>query len=1326
MFIPSPEQQAIFDYVTEHQYKPGQKALAVSALAGTGKTSTIIELIQKTKAQGIYCAFNKDIVREVEPKLKGTGVQAKTFHSMGYGALIKELKRLGNDLDDGLQPDGNKYRNLAEELILAETGDISAALRQTITAAADVIFKDMEELEGMSLPPSERDKLIKAIRTKTTKVIAELCRLTMLKLVEWNDEDALESLEDDYQVSFDMLALEHMELLDTEEFENLYRVIIKSVKHVMAISEKRLKEEALLDFTDMIYWVVRWNLKIWKNKWVFVDEAQDLSPMQREMVAKALRNDGFIVIVGDHHQCVIEGTMIGDRKAEDIRIGDAVPAGYGKGEIKPAKVTRVYQRHIENAQVVTITTASGHQLTTTPEHMHFAEYTHIEHDDTKQFFVYLMYKKSHGYRIGVTRKYRTISAKKQSHQLGYKIRSNQESADKMWLLRSCETEAESRYYEALYSARYELPTITFKHVPGSPKTAGMALTQDLIDSLYSELDTTSAASKLLDDLNFAAEYPHHIPKCVTLDRRRNFSIIMCSDNRASQYTLHRCEISGNDMADAEALIAHGIMATDNGKGTGWRYRKYSKDLGELYDIYAKVNTIVPCNLIQKANLSAGRSISFMPAKNILKGMTVFVEQNGKLVHDKVISVETRDYSGYVYDFDIEHIHNFIANGIATHNSIYRFAGSDADSFDLTVAKFNAHVLPLTVTRRCDRIIAEHASRIVPSFIALPEKGRGNVVYLDEKQYELIEPQDMVICRTKAPLVSMALKLIAAGKSAVVLGIDIEGYIFSLAEGLAEEHGDKFNYGDLPLLIEQKKEEIETKREKLGPIAADMQLDNYDALATIVDAAPVESLDGLQSYIKKTFSTADDGNAIICCTGHKSKGLEADRVWILKPEKMPLRYPMMHPESALQEFNLQYVAESRARHTLVYLTNDAFYKRIEMDEGGFIPDYVQYDLNTDMPDEQPVVAATEPEVTLPPNPVKNDLQEIEAAHKVQPEAAPTNPIEWAKWAIEQGENALVLDTETTNIINFKDASEPVEIVQLSIVDMTGQTRFSHYILPTKCQMDEGAAEVHGITMDALINKHDALPIKSYATQLKNLLTGKHIIAYNVNFDREALVRTFALHGLTMPDVAGWHCAMLTYVKHNPNKTTPWGKKGGWWKLVEAMEQEGLEPDENAHDALADVLMTIDLIKAMAGEKPKSTQPIGAVFSPYQAGDKVRIKTTGVVMEVVDIMSNGDLNLKDPDDEFSRQTMSPSNVEMLLDTTQELAEKVKAEHGLPQPTEDLMRFNNAMIQAQTPDSPTGENSPYTRISKLFDALTLQQAEILRDLLEEVISEKKAEVA
>ena len=74
----------------------------------------------------------------------------------------------------------------------------------------------------------------------------------------------------------------------------------------------------------------------------------------------------------------------------------------------------------------------------------------------------------------------------------------------------------------------------------------------------------------------------------------------------------------------------------------------------------------------QANLG-GRVLPFRQAKHVRPGM-LMVDEHGRL--DEVRSVERVELDRPVYDLDVEHTHNFIAEGLVTHNSIYSFRGAD--------------------------------------------------------------------------------------------------------------------------------------------------------------------------------------------------------------------------------------------------------------------------------------------------------------------------------------------------------------------------------------------------------------------------------------------------------------------------------------------------------------------------------------------------------------------------------------------------------------------------------------------------------------------------
>ncbi|MEO1287739.1 MAG: AAA family ATPase, partial [Chloroflexota bacterium] len=196
-FIPSTEQQAIFDYVLEHVNKDGKQALAISALAGTGKTTSILELIKLLESKGhtvkgVYCAFNKDIVREVEPRLEGTGVRAKTFHSLSMGSLLNHLKKKLNVNLPKDFVDANKYIDLINRYI---------DTHETLTE----LFEDAVAFDEESSPTDVRKVFVKASY--------DLCHYMRVRLEKWDDKDKLNWLIDEYDLTDPLLTGELIDIM---------------------------------------------------------------------------------------------------------------------------------------------------------------------------------------------------------------------------------------------------------------------------------------------------------------------------------------------------------------------------------------------------------------------------------------------------------------------------------------------------------------------------------------------------------------------------------------------------------------------------------------------------------------------------------------------------------------------------------------------------------------------------------------------------------------------------------------------------------------------------------------------------------------------------------------------------------------------------------------------------------------------------------------------------------------------------------------------------------------------------------------------------------
>ena len=65
-----------------------------------------------------------------------------------------------------------------------------------------------------------------------------------------------------------------------------------------------------------------------------------------------------------------------------------------------------------------------------------------------------------------------------------------------------------------------------------------------------------------------------------------------------------------------------------------------------------------------------------PLSHLRPGMQLLIEDHGHLVEHTVRSVAREPYEGPVYDLEVDGTHNYVANGILVHNSIYGWRSAD--------------------------------------------------------------------------------------------------------------------------------------------------------------------------------------------------------------------------------------------------------------------------------------------------------------------------------------------------------------------------------------------------------------------------------------------------------------------------------------------------------------------------------------------------------------------------------------------------------------------------------------------------------------------------
>lgn len=237
-FTKSKYQQAIADTYVDTNYN-----MLIGAVAGSGKTTTLLQLLEETYDPAIFLAFNKSIADEIGEKTKShPTVETMTLHSMGMKALMRHFSRR-------LDVKANKPWELAKKFV-----------------------KEWKLGKKEYVPTMMR--LIKLV---------DMYRLTLC-----TDKQSLKQIADEMGLDYKVGDL-NKALQLVEEYERYN------------------KNPKIIDFTDMIYIPATnpsISLTV-RPSVVFVDECQDLNACQHALVDKLIKaNNARFVACGDPYQSI--------------------------------------------------------------------------------------------------------------------------------------------------------------------------------------------------------------------------------------------------------------------------------------------------------------------------------------------------------------------------------------------------------------------------------------------------------------------------------------------------------------------------------------------------------------------------------------------------------------------------------------------------------------------------------------------------------------------------------------------------------------------------------------------------------------------------------------------------------------------------------------------------------------------------------------------------------------------------------------------------------------------------------------------------------------
>ncbi len=240
--------------------------------------------------------------------------------------------------------------------------------------------------------------------------------------------------------------------------------------------------------------------------------------------------------------------------------------------------------------------------------------------------------------------------------------------------------------------------------------------------------------------------------------------------------------------------------------------------------------------------------------------------------------------------------------------IYGFNAADEKSFQWFEKFPNTKVLPLSTSFRCSQAVIRKAQEIVPDIKALPNAPEGSV--RDGNVLEEAQSGDFIICRTTMPLVKLFFQFLIQQKKAIIKGSDIGVHLIELI-GKIDKIEKLISFWEAELMNfrkDLKKEGVLNPNEHSGYTTLEDKVTTLLFLAKLSD-----SILDLKYKIKSIFT--DEIQGIVLSTVHKIKGLEANRVFIIRPDLLPMQ--SIKPWQYIQEKNLEYVAYTRAKLDLIF-------------------------------------------------------------------------------------------------------------------------------------------------------------------------------------------------------------------------------------------------------------------------------------------------------------------------------------------------------------------------------------------------------------------------
>lgn len=271
-------------------------------------------------------------------------------------------------------------------------------------------------------------------------------------------------------------------------------------------------------------------------------------------------------------------------------------------------------------------------------------------------------------------------------------------------------------------------------------------------------------------------------------------------------------------------------------------------------------------------------------------------------------------------------------------SIYTWAGADPLALSRLKERVDALELPLSVSFRCPREVIRYA-RAHSDFIRPAPRARPGLVEHVSAADAAYTRGDVVLCRTNAPLIRLALDLMSRNLSVAVTGRDLAQ---RLRDALLAAFPDQFQNDAVTELVQAflaPHMDPLKARVAAGDDGARRPLTEWQDLgrclrylAWVVSRKTGVGLKAAALTLLAQLCRDDTDADVLLASVHRAKGKEWPRVTILYPELMPMSQGDPDEERAVQ-----FVAITRAQQILRFAYGKDAWAAQQFVTPGTLPD-----------------------------------------------------------------------------------------------------------------------------------------------------------------------------------------------------------------------------------------------------------------------------------------------------------------------------------------------------------------------------------------------------